>query len=131
MFIIISCALILALTFQTSCSAAEFQTGNIFAPSDTSVSEFTEILASGHDGPMRIERIVSEGQVSPADFWYDQSEFEWVIVLQGDAELEFMNHGRIKLSSGDWVYIPAHEKHKVTYTSVNPKCVWLAVFGCE
>ena len=102
--------------------------GNIFASADTSVSEFTEILASCHEGPVRIERIVSEGHVSPVDFWYDQSESEWVIVLQGYAELEFMNHGRIELSCGDWVMIPAHDKHRVTYTSANPKCIWLAVF---
>ena len=105
--------------------------GNIFASADTSLEEFTEILASSHEGPMRIERIVSEGHVSPVDFWYDQSEFEWVIVLQGNAELEFMNHGKIALSHGDWVFITAHEKHRVTYTSDNPKCTWLAVFGCE
>ena len=104
--------------------------GNIFASADTSANEFTEILASSNDGPMRIERIVSEGHVSPADFWYDQDESEWVIVLQGNAELEFMNEETIELSHGDWVMIEPHEKHRVTYTSVNPKCVWLAVFNC-
>ncbi len=105
--------------------------GNIFTSADTSVNEFTEILAAAHEGPVRIERIVSEGHVSPENFWYDQSEAEWVIVLQGNAELEFMNHVRIELSPGDWIFIPAHEKHRVTYTSGNPKCIWLAVFGCE
>lgn len=102
--------------------------GNIFTFADTSNSEFTEILASSNDGSMRIERIVSEGHVSPADFWYDQDESEWVIVLQGRAELEFMDHGTFELSRGDWVMIEPHEKHRVTYTSTNPKCTWLAVF---
>lgn len=102
--------------------------GNIFTSVDTSSSEFTEILASSNDGSMRIERIVSEGQASPADFWYDQNEYEWVIVLQGQAELEFMNNGTFELSQGDWIMIEPHEKHRVTYTSINPKCTWLAVF---
>lgn len=30
---------------------------------------------------IRIERIVSAGQSSPPDFWYDQPEGEWVMVL--------------------------------------------------
>lgn len=106
--------------------------GNIFTDSaDTSINEFTDILASSNDGSMRIERIISEGHVSPADFWYDQDESEWVIVIHGRAELEFMNHGTLSLSPGDWVMIEPHEKHRVTYTSANPKCTWLAVFFCE
>jgi hypothetical protein len=33
---------------------------------------------------VRIERIVSHGHASPADFWYDQPQHEWVIVLKGE-----------------------------------------------
>ena len=112
------------------CCATRMKRGNIFTDfADSSINEFTEILASSHDGSMRIERIVSEGQISPADFWYDQNESEWVVVLQGKAEIEFMNYGTIELSCGDWVMIEPHERHRVTYTSINPKCTWLAVFG--
>jgi cupin 2 domain-containing protein len=32
---------------------------------------------------VRIERIISHGHSSPADFWYDQPQHEWVIVLKG------------------------------------------------
>jgi cupin 2 domain-containing protein len=71
---------------------------------------------------------VSEGQISPTGFWYDQDEWEWVTVLQGSAELEFSDATR-RMSVGDWVFIPAHERHRVAYTSSEPPCVWLAVFG--
>ncbi|MGL6194153.1 MAG: hypothetical protein ACRC2T_04955 [Thermoguttaceae bacterium] len=38
---------------------------------------------------VRIERIVSTGQSSTENFWYDQPETEWVILLQGEAVLQF------------------------------------------
>ncbi len=34
---------------------------------------------------VRIERIISHGHASAADFWYDQPQHEWVIVLKGAA----------------------------------------------
>jgi hypothetical protein len=40
---------------------------------------------------VRIERI-SHGHSSPADFWYDQAQAEWVIVLKGAARLQFEDH---------------------------------------
>ncbi|HNK03134.1 MAG TPA: cupin, partial [Accumulibacter sp.] len=36
---------------------------------------------------LRIERIVSTGQASPAGFWYDQDEDEWILLLAGEAGL--------------------------------------------
>jgi len=38
---------------------------------------------------IKIVRIVSQSYEGPDDFWYDQPETEWVIVLRGEAELEF------------------------------------------
>ena len=83
---------------------------------------FETILESEN---LKIEKIVSEGQIS--NEWYDQEENEWVILLQGNAHLEFEDK-TVELQSGDYINIPAHVKHKVTYTSKNPKCVWLALF---
>ena len=37
-----------------------------------------------------IERIVSNGQITPSGQWYDQTGDEWVILLQGEATL-FLN----------------------------------------
>ena len=125
------------------------QKGNLFTPVTRSDEEFVEILTSNRttntgqnntsnrttgqaqkSGQVRIERIVSEGHVSPPEFWYDQNEWEYAAVLQGSAELETLN-GKIWLDSGDWVMIPEHEKHRVSYTSSEPPCVWLAVFWKE
>lgn len=78
---------------------------------------------------VRIERIVSNGQSSPSGFWYDQSEGEWVILLRGGATLEFKDPPRMQsLSSGDYVYIPPHRKHRVFSTSEKQTTIWLAVF---
>src|SRR5579862_3853606 len=38
---------------------------------------------------LRIERIISTGQASPADHWYDQDWDEWVVLLRGGARLLF------------------------------------------
>ena len=88
--------------------------------------EVTEILASSKN--VRIERIISTGQVTASDFWYDQPETEFVTILQGDAKILFDNGKEIYLTKGDYFTIPAHCRHKVSYTSVEPACVWLAVF---
>ena len=100
--------------------------GNIFAGIRPSAEEYVEVLKS--DSSTRIERIVSTGQASPPGFWYDQDEWEYVVVLQGSAELE-TESDHITMNAGDWVIIPAHERHRVKYTSSEPPCVWLAVFG--
>jgi cupin 2 domain-containing protein len=73
-----------------------------------------------------IERIVSYGQASPEDFWYDQNQDEWVIVLQGAAKLEFENR-TVELNRGDYLHIRAHEKHRVAWTTPDEPTIWLAV----
>lgn len=81
------------------------------------------------DKGILIERIVSMGQASPPDFWYDQERDEWVVLLTGLARLEWID-GRISdFEPGDWVFIPAHEKHRVEWTSDEEECIWLAVHG--
>jgi cupin 2 domain-containing protein len=67
---------------------------------------------------VRIERIVSRGHCSPPGFWYDQHEHEWVIVIEGAAELEFGGPDeRRSLQPGDHLLIPAHRKHRVAWTA--------------
>jgi cupin 2 domain-containing protein len=77
---------------------------------------------------LRIERIISYGQSSPKDFWYDQEENEWVILLKGKAILKFNNNSSVELQEGDYLFIPAHKKHRVEWTDTNKKTIWLAVF---
>jgi cupin 2 domain-containing protein len=74
---------------------------------------------------VRIERIVSDGQSSPSDFWYDQPHDEWVLLLQGEAVLEFSVGEPHNLRSGDSLCIPAHCRHRVARTG--SRTVWLAV----
>lgn len=78
----------------------------------------------------RIERILSAGHTSPEQGWYDQDEHEFILLLQGEAVIGF-EEGDVKLRAGDTLNIPPRKKHKVTYTSSDPHCIWLAVFGNE
>ena len=93
----------------------------------TNQEEIFEQLASGQD--LIIERIISTGQTTPSGQWYDQDIDEWVVLLQGEAELTYLDQSKVKLKAGDYLLIPAHEKHRVEYTSIEPPCIWLAVHG--
>jgi cupin 2 domain-containing protein len=90
-----------------------------------------ELFTSIHRGKsIRIERIVSSlGHCSPRDFWYDQDENEWIIVLDGDAAIQFEGEAKIvELDAGSYLNIPAHVKHRVLRTNSTRQTVWLAVF---
>ncbi|MET0103856.1 MAG: cupin domain-containing protein [Sedimenticola sp.] len=82
---------------------------------------FEELLACHN---VSIERIVSApGTLSEV---FEQTQDEWVLVLQGSAKLKLDN--RIHdLSQGDCLFIPAHAPHQVLETSESPLCTWLAV----
>lgn len=88
--------------------------------------QFDDLIA---DHGVKIERIISTGQTTPEGEWYDQDRDEWVVLLQGTAELTYETGQRVSLKSGDTLLIPAHQKHSVTYTSTNPPCIWLTVHG--
>ena len=78
---------------------------------------------------VRIERIVSLGQASPAGFWYDQAEAEWVMLLSGAARLRFADETEARtLGPGDCVHIAAHRRHRVEWTDPDRPTIWLAVF---
>lgn len=77
---------------------------------------------------LRIERIVSTGQASPADFWYDQPQDEWVCVLAGAAAVLIEGEAAPRvLKPGDWLELPAHVRHRVVSTDAGQPTVWLAV----
>jgi cupin 2 domain-containing protein len=92
---------------------------------DTSVGEITEALLSARG--VRLERIVSHGQVS--GYWYDQDEAEWVLVLNGSARLAIAGEREDRLlCEGDALFLPAHCRHRVTWTDPDIPTVWLALF---
>lgn len=74
-----------------------------------------------------IERIVSQAHVTPKGQWYDQERNEWVMVLQGEAKLEFENSPVVHLKKGEHITIPAHCRHRVSWTSEIEITLWLAV----
>jgi cupin 2 domain-containing protein len=85
--------------------------------------ELTTLLAE--NGNVRIEKIISTGQTSD---WYDQTETEFVALLEGNATIEFENNRSVAMSKGDTIIIAPHERHRVSFTSSEPPCVWLCVF---
>ena len=77
---------------------------------------------------LRIERIVSTGQVSPPGFWYDQAWDEWVLVMFGAATLEFDDGMAPRtLQPGDYLHIPAGRRHRVAWTDPDRPTIWLAI----
>lgn len=76
---------------------------------------------------IRIERIISQGHTTPDGQWYDQAEDEWVLVLQGLGIIEYEDGRQMTLRKGDYLYIPAHVKHRVVLTSEQELTIWLAI----
>jgi len=101
-------------------------TANLFAeiPSNLPDELFTTLLQAAN---VRIERIISHGHASAPDFWYDQPQHEWVIVLKGAARLQFED-GMVEMKVGDFINIPAFKKHRVEWTTPDEPTIWLAVF---
>ncbi len=99
---------------------------NIFnLPTELLPQEYFEPLVSGKN--VLIERIISTGQTTPVGEWYDQERDEWVILLQGEASISYNDGSITQLKSGDYIFISAHKKHRVEYTSSEPPCIWIAV----
>jgi cupin 2 domain-containing protein len=94
----------------------------LFDDSDSSQQETISELLSGNQ--FKLEHIISRGQASSNDFWYDQDLAEWVALISGQATLIFED-GTLDLVAGDSLVIPAHQKHRVSSTSDD--AVWLAL----
>lgn len=89
--------------------------------------EFVETLAESEG--FRVERIISHGHKTPDGQWYDQAEDEWVMLVRGEATLEWADGQKTRLVAGDTLMIPAHTRHRVDQTSHSPPCFWLAIHG--
>ena len=74
-----------------------------------------------------IERILSEGHHTPEQEWYDQAWDEWVLLLSGQATLRFTDQPDLTLKPGDYLFIPAHQRHQVCQSAPELKTVWLAI----
>ena len=90
-------------------------------------SERTEVLLQSQ--LLRVERIHSCAAATPEGRWYDQDEHEWVILLQGRAQLRFSDEASDRaLAEGESLLIQAGRRHRVTATDPAPGTVWLALF---
>ncbi len=88
--------------------------------------ELIETIAQS--ATLRIERIVSRGHASAPDAWYDQDTHEFVLLLQGQARLQYEQDKRIlTLKMGDYLIIEAHQRHRVDWTDPERDTLWLAV----
>ncbi|MGE0052196.1 MAG: cupin domain-containing protein [Arcobacter sp.] len=99
---------------------------NIFdeIPIDKSEEKFFEIFKNEK---IKIEKIVSNGQNSPENFWYEQEQSEYILLLEGFAILEFGDF-EVELKKGDCLNIKAMQKHRVKFTSQTEPTIWFAVF---
>jgi cupin 2 domain-containing protein len=108
-------------------NSVKHDVSNLFSdlPTDYSNEIVNTLL---HTPNCKIERILSKGHQSPKDFWYDQKEDEWVLLMQGEAIIQFADFSSLHLKTGDFHLIQAHRKHRVEWTSTEPVCIWLAIF---
>jgi cupin 2 domain-containing protein len=95
-------------------------------PSQPPAEEVTETLLERSG--LRIERIVSTGQATPegqGTIRRATSGCSWSratprLRIEGEA------HDR-ELGEGDFVFLPAHCRHRVAWTQREPPTVWLAI----
>ncbi len=102
--------------------------GNLLASIPATLpDELVDDLFSGKS--FRVERIVSRGHASPDGFWYDQDESEWVVVVQGEARLVLDGQAEpVHLTAGMYINIPAHVRHRISWTHPDMDTIWLAIF---
>jgi cupin 2 domain-containing protein len=100
--------------------------GNLFAglPAPAAAEEFTALLERPE---LRLERIVSAGQATPAGEWLEQDREEWVLLLRGAAGLRFEDEADPRLlAAGDYLRIPPRCRHRVDWTAPGEPTIWLA-----
>lgn len=102
------------------------RSGNIFTQLPARLPEEEISILAARPGAV-VERIVSMGHASPPGFWCDQDFAEWVILLEGAAELLIEGEGEPRvLRPGDYVDLPPHVRHRVEWTDPDRPTVWLA-----
>ena len=93
-------------------------------PSQLNDELFEEIISNDK---FILERIISEGQATPENFWYDQDKNEFVLLLSGSAEISFEDEPTVLMKAGDYIIIPPHKKHRVAKTNSDKKTFWIAL----
>jgi len=100
--------------------------GSLFAEVPSN-AESEQIVALFSAPGVKIERIVSTGQATPASEWLDQDWTEWVALCSGSAGVRFEGEATPRtLEPGDYLLIPAHTRHRVEWTDLTQPTIWLA-----
>ncbi len=88
--------------------------------------EVFETLAQNRQ--LKLERILSRGHCANPAHWYQQETDEWVLLVQGAASLQFDGQPQpMHLRPGDYLLIPAGQRHAVTWTDPDIDTLWLAL----
>jgi len=99
---------------------------NIFAELPQNLpEEIFEKIVEGKD--FFVEKIISDGHTSAPNFWYDQEINEFVMLMSGSAKILYEDGNSFSLSPGDYLIIPANQKHRVEETDKSQKTIWLAI----
>lgn len=87
---------------------------------------------------MTLQRVVSPAGYRGSEAeWYDQDQEEFVLVLQGrgalqlDGQLADDQPREIVLNPGDFLHLPAHQRHRVAWTDPLHPTVWLTLHFSE
>lgn len=100
---------------------------NIFKDIPNSIPEeiFETILQAKN---VKIERIISKGHITPATSWYNQDFDEWVLIIEGAANIQFEQEDLPRsLAKGDYLWIPALQRHQVVWTPKDTVTIWIAI----
>lgn len=107
----------------------KLERGNLYDFSGLTANSQQEFFQTLLETPaIRLERIISAGHVTPPGQWYDQAWDEWVLLLSGAAQLNVEGKPKwLHMQPGDYVFLPAHRRHRVEWTDMSQKTVWLAL----
>lgn len=97
---------------------------NLFSPTtypSPNNESFTKLLEHKN---ITIEQILSSSVNNGK--WMQDAQDEWVVLLQGEATLQYETKDSQTLTAGDFTFIPAQTKHCVVSTS--PQAIWLAIY---
>lgn len=105
----------------------EYKTNNFFDYLPHEVpEEIFECLIDSKS--IKIEKIISKGQITADNAYYNQDRNEWLILLQGEAIISFKEPLKeISMNVGDYLLIPAHQLHRVEWTPTDKITLWLAI----
>ena len=83
-----------------------------------------KILQTSH---ARLERVVLTNDTTPD--WTEHDYGQWLILLRGSAAIDFYGEiGLRQMRVGDYVFVPPHQKHRISVTSKMPTvCLGVSV----